>query len=441
MRPKLAATATLAVALLGLAGGTGPAQATPSGAVAQATPSGAGAGAIDPLVPGSPQTCAGSWNQVSDPYPLVDPPEARGIGSGVGTVSKNDVWFAALGANPLFAGNYLQLQHYDGHTVSEVDSPRIGSAADTLELNNGLDLMSFDSPSDGWVVGNYLMNEEVLLDDAAARQVFPYHAVVKHWNGHRWILTPIQLQPDARFGGGVAKSVLALSPSDAWLVGTSGSDTLHALIEHWDGHRWLIASQPAAALTNSIFYSVAGTSTRDIWAVGRYFTAAGTERALIAHWDGRVWTVVPIPDTGDTLAALTGVSARTTTDVWAVGSRRAAVSAQHAISLVLHWDGHSWSQAAGPDQPGSDSNLVSVRAFGRDDVYTTGFAGLQHWDGTAWSTPTIAGEPSWGDAYRALGGTGPTDVWAAGSAHTYSVLAGGGVDQNRLAHLCTPTHH
>ncbi|HVQ94511.1 MAG TPA: hypothetical protein VMU51_25965 [Mycobacteriales bacterium] len=432
MRPKLAVSATLAAALLGLAGGTGPAQATPSGAAAPA---------VDPLVPGSPQTCTGSWNQVSAPYPLVDPPEAQGIGSGVGTVSKNDVWFAALGANPLFAGFYLQLQHYDGHTVSEVDHPRIGTAMDTVELNNGLDMMSFDSPNDGWLVGNYLMNEEVLLDDAASKQQFPYHPVVKHWNGHRWILTPIQQQPDARFDGGVAKSVLAFSPSDAWLVGTSSDgSTLHALIEHWDGHRWLIVPQPAAALTNSIFYSVAGTSTRDIWAVGRYFAPDGSERPITEHWDGRVWTIVPNPDTGDRLAVLTGVSARTPTDVWAVGSRRAA-SAPFSVSLVLHWDGRSWSQAPGPGQPGVTSSLISVRAFGRDDVYTTGFAGVQHWDGTAWSTSAIAGEPSFGDSYRGIGGTGPADVWAVGDAQTYSVLAGGGVTQTRLAHRCVPDHH
>jgi hypothetical protein len=280
------------------------------------------------------------------------------------------------------------------------------------------------------------MNEEVEVDGSASTGQFPSHPLVEHWTGRRWVVTPVQVQPDTVFGAGAVKSVYAVNPSNAWLVGTSGT-AQNPLIEHWDGRRWRIVPHPAAALPTGIFYSVSGSSSQDVWAVGRYVTADGIERPLTEHWDGRVWTVVPAPDSGDRLAALVSVSARTPTDVWAVGSRRASASTPQAVSLVLHWDGRVWTAVAGPDRPGTDSSLSSVRVFGPRDVYTAGFGGLRRWDGFSWTAPPLVAEPSWGDSWRTVGGTGPDDVWAAGYAFTYSVLAGGGLNQSRIAHRCT----
>src|SRR5262249_9928274 len=62
-------------------------------------------------------------------------------------------------------------------------------------------------------------------------------------------------------------------------------------------------------------------SRTDAWAVGSTVPAGpGIDRALILHWNGRTWKPVPVPDTGHTKgSALTGVSAGSPRDVWAVG--------------------------------------------------------------------------------------------------------------------------
>src|SRR3954454_23616981 len=54
---------------------------------------------------------------------------------------------------------------------------------------------------------------------------------------------------------------------------------------------------------------VAALATNDVWAVGGYPTT------LIVHWDGTTWSVVSSPPTGGELNAVAAVAAN---DIWAV---------------------------------------------------------------------------------------------------------------------------
>jgi hypothetical protein len=405
-------------------------------AVALVTLPGAGpASAGNPAAPATALSCAGGWSQVYVPYPLVTPPLATGTLGSVAALSDRDVWFAGRAPNPIDPGFDIELQHYDGRTISDVAHPRVGSYWDLYDLNNSHNRLSFDSPSDGWLVGSYMMTEEVWVDDQASAQVFPSHPLVEHWNGHRWVLTPMEVQPDARFDAGTPTSVFALSPTDAWLVGAGAG--LHALIEHWDGRRWRIVPQPGAGLTRSVLYSVSGTSARDLWAVGRYFADDGTERTLIEHWDGRGWTQVPSPNVaGDALDALASVSADSTGDAWAVGSRIATLGRDRQVSLVEHWDGHRWSIVPSLDAPAGSTGLVGVLALSPTDVHVVGGSGPQHWDGHLWTGQPVTADPAYSASYLGLGTAGGRDLWLAGYLDTSSVLAGGRVNQPLVLHRC-----
>src|SRR5439155_12729534 len=62
---------------------------------------------------------------------------------------------------------------------------------------------------------------------------------------------------------------------------------------------------------------VAANGPDDVWAVGqRNGDAAGTDLPLVEHWDGRHWTVAPVPVPGGGAALLDGVAVRGN-QVWA----------------------------------------------------------------------------------------------------------------------------
>jgi hypothetical protein len=83
----------------------------------------------------------------------------------------------------------------------------------------------------------------------------------------------------------------------------------------------------------------------------------------VEHWDGNSWSVIPIPDIGG--AHLTGVTALTGNDVWAVGYDYPG----YDISFTLHWDGNSWRQTLNPNPQGL---LYDVEAVSAEDVWAVG---------------------------------------------------------------------
>ena len=91
---------------------------------------------------------------------------------------------------------------------------------------------------------------------------------------------------------------------------------------------------------------VAAVSSTDAWAVG--FSAPNMQfrraRTIIEHWNGSSWTTVPSPNPGGSsgFSALYGVSAVSSTDVWAVGY----YAHNGSRPLVLHWNGARWARVA-----------------------------------------------------------------------------------------------
>ena len=114
-----------------------------------------------------------------------------------------------------------------------------------------------------------------------------------HWNGTSWA---VNTAARLRFGGVV--TVAALSPADVWAVGTgpgvpTGGFSAHptAVIEHWDGTSWTVVPSPNPnPQGNNGLVAVAGVSASDVWAVGHQLLGPFTE-----HWNGKSWTIVTTP--------------------------------------------------------------------------------------------------------------------------------------------------
>lgn len=60
----------------------------------------------------------------------------------------------------------------------------------------------------------------------------------------------------------------AVSASDAWAVGQSGTSALRTLIERWNGTAWAQVPSPSPGPGNDGLNAVAATSAANAWAVG-----------------------------------------------------------------------------------------------------------------------------------------------------------------------------
>ena len=202
---------------------------------------------------------------------------------------------------------------------------------------------------------------------------------------------------------------------------------------------------------------VKALSPTDVWAVGYYCAAncAGnsqTDQTLIEHWDGTAWTQVASPDPSGWLDRLFAVTATSATDVWAVGYYCAAncLSANEVErTLVLHWNGTSWSQVTSPN-PFSDE-LTAVTATSATDAWAVGYyctagclaAGgtqgtlIEQWNGTAWSSVRSPNPGPKGNTENILSGAGATgtgDAWAVGSYCTSQCLTPSQTFRNLIEH-------
>src|SRR5206468_2508808 len=144
-----------------------------------------------------------------------------------------------------------------------------------------------------------------------------------------------------------------------------------------------VSAPPGAALS-----AVTATASDNVWAAGQYSAPDGSLQPLFEHWDGTAWTeVTEGAGTEDTGGIIYGISALSSTDAWAVGSKGDPVAFD--LPLTEHWDGTSWTVMDAPSPEGETfAVLHSVADAGSEDATAVGgtSAGLYNdrWNGTAW---------------------------------------------------------
>jgi hypothetical protein len=261
---------------------------------------------------------------------------------------------------------------------------------------------------------------------ATASAVTPAAASQRACSG--WVV-----KPSPGKGAATLSGVAGTSRKDVWAVGSYNSNGAYkTLIEHWNGTRWSVARSPNPASgshTTSTLSSVVALTPNNAWAFGFYEKRTTSFRTLIEHWDGVRWKVVPSPNSGAGENALLGGVARSRTDIWTVGYRH---DPGHRRTLTERWKGAKWSTVTSPSVGGGDNFLFAVAAGPGGPVWAVGSNSVSfghtlamRWNGTAW---TVAKTANPGDGDRFLFGV-------AVPAARYGLAVGSDVKGNQTRAL------
>jgi hypothetical protein len=301
---------------------------------------------------------------------------------------------------------------------NQVPSPSVGN------LDNNLDAVSAASPTDAWAVGDYY--------PATNPNVFQNMA--EHWDGSAW--TEYAL-PEVGSNQNTLLGVSELPNGHTWAVGyyTNAAWTDQTLIEHYDGSAWSVVPSPSPGAQRDILTGVAAISDSDVWAVGEQMDSAGTWHALAEHWDGTSWSVSPAVDAGASGNELYGVHAVSGNSVYAVGDESG--SSFPDTALVEHWNGSKWSVLPSPAD--STESLMAYGVTGSDTALAV--AGNRGSDTAPFTTFVASAAPGSLSLATTPNATGENNLYAVTTAADGSTYAAGwSVDPSTGVYLSEVLH-
>jgi hypothetical protein len=314
---------------------------------------------------------------------------------GVAVPGPGDAW--AVGSY-IDAGGFGQtlIEHWDGRSWRQAAS-RNPAADDALTAVTAI------SPTDVWAVGSM-----------SSGAPFSDRPLAEHWNGSAWTVVPAP-------GDGTLIGLAGASARDVWAVGSTvnGSKPVQTLAEHWDGTRWQVVGSPNPGRYGNRLVAVSVTGQDSAWAVGTAGTSQFGTGSLAEHWNGARWSAVTIPNVGldDTLRAITSTGP---SDVWAVGAYdQQTPQGTATYALIQHWDGTRWSVVPSPGPTGGDV-LEGVAAISAGDAWAAGTragdpARVERWNGHQWTmarAPYVHGKLNLANAVSASPATG---IWIVGA--------------------------
>jgi streptogramin lyase len=336
-------------------------------------------------------TCG--WNIVTTPSA-----QPQAVLNASAASSQSDIW--AVGSQSAFASTLVE--HFDGSAWSIIPSPNVGTNVNVLAGASAL------TPNDAWAVGQAAMPQS------------PPQTLAEHWDGHAWSVVPAVNPASAQFFYGVD----AISHNDVWAVGQQLSNGNHntLLVEHFNGQRWYVRNIPRRGGFAEL-RAVSADSSTDVWVVGSTMIrdAHGMFRAtpVSERWNGSTWTdEIPI-DRGD-FARYYAVKVNSPTDVWAAGYAAHTTGNTVAHALIEHWDGTHWSIVPNSAQSGPQSILYSLNGSSPTDIWSAGFINnyqvllTEHWDGSRWSAVGAPIPYGSSGAFYSVLDFGSNDVWAMG---------------------------
>jgi hypothetical protein len=196
---------------------------------------------------------------------------------------------------------------------------------------------------------------------------------------------------------------------------------------------WRIIPGSATQLASSRLTGISALSPANAWAVGESVAGNGNTLAasLIERWDGSAWSAVANPGAG----ILNSVAAVSVQDAWAVGVKYSPVSSLQWL-MVEHWNGAQWSIVSAPIPGQTNSAFNGVAVQSANSVWAAGYYNglgfspqplIERWDGSAWRVATTSlPEGATAASLDALGAVPASNqVWAVGSVR-YGVPSDGG---------------
>ncbi len=216
---------------------------------------------------------------------------------------------------------------------------------------------------------------------------------------YKWTIDTINTGHQTLFN-----TVWGSSSNDIYTAGWMGG---YHNIYHFNGSGWTSIDVPARNLD---VYQIFGFAAGDVWLVGGeglFGLNGDIDTSLVLHYDGKSWTKIAHPG-GRLLQSIDGVAP---TDIWAAG-----------WNMVLHWDGIQWQNVDVPLYP-QGMQFMSIAAIKSNDVYMTGYRNdvvqpidstavfLYHFDGSNWavvdsSIQTVTSPvPKFGELLKRIGNT------------------------------------
>ena len=278
-------------------------------------------------------------------------------------------------------------------TWTRVASPNRGTVASVLQ-----DVVMVPGTSTAWAVG-YSYDSNL----AANR------TMTQRFNGTSWSIVPSVNASST--GYSQLNRVDATSTSNVWAIGS--------LVERYNGTNWVAMSSPAGVALRGLDV----VSPSEVWVAG-YSGSAAT----IAQWKNGTWTTrYTQASTGRHLTVFEAIAVDGSGQVWAVGwDRDYDAPGRPVSSLVVHFNGTSWTREATPN-PANRNTLMDVVALANGEVFAVGVAQdtsgggitprslmLRRTGGT-WSSLTVPkGETGSQDQLLSVAAVSSTSVWSVG---------------------------
>lgn len=194
------------------------------------------------------------------------------------------------------------------------------------------------------------------------------------------------------------------------------------LVESWNGTSWRIVTAPTPKAT-SFLLGVSCASTSNCMAVGSTFDAKlGFLVPLAEAWNGRSWSIVPVPRPAGALAgALESVSCTAASDCIAAGSTNDNTG-HPPRTLIEHWDGTRWLVEPSPNTSAQVNDLWAVSCAGASECTAVGDSGspgpettlILRLSGTTWTIVPSPAVPNAQSSLQALSCTAPATCAAGG---------------------------
>jgi hypothetical protein len=192
----------------------------------------------------------------------------------------------------------------------------------------------------------------------------------------------------------------ATSAADVWAFTTNGTAS-RAL--RWNGHSWSVAGSFPREIAGA-----AVISSTNVWVFGDGFQPGGILGTW--HFNGRTWTHVP----GE--GGLHGGSALSASSIWAFGGTK-----------VAHWNGHTWTATSvagllpARDPHGlNDPGVSAIYAQSPTSVWAVGDGGREdeggpvvvlHFNGHAWSQVAADGALAGDSVFGQVAPDGRGGLW------------------------------
>jgi hypothetical protein len=306
------------------------------------------------------------WSRLPHPAAL-----ARSSISPLAAVSDDDLW--AVGQ--LFQ-SHGEISHpwvgdWDGQSWRRTPLPG-------PTLNTDIEDATALSATDVWLTGDRITNDHGGL-----------RPVTYHWNGTVWTSVGLPFPGRGRVTDLIGTSGIA--SDDVWAVGgtvnRTGDRDPQTYVVHWDGTSWSRVSTPNPGSEDNRLLSVTAITPSNVWGVGET-GSRGQPHTLLEHDMHGTWHVVRLPPAFHSYT-FRAIAVDRPDDVWLVGFTGNGAGFD---TVAVHWNGHHWRRTPTPN-PGGDTYLTAVSANGPGATWAVGVSNARDtrqqvrllWDGHSWS--------------------------------------------------------